>query len=154
MTIEHYSSTRSNNAIKPAPFIKKFLFTLLVLNITSCVGNDKFRKVENIMASPVCLPEVLSDTTSIYKIVRYVKPSSCTSCQLNLGMWRILKKRLSKRYDNSVSIKFIIETNDTTDVNRLLSIYKFDGCAYVDSIGDFISKIHISRKLEKILHLY
>jgi len=83
------------------------------------------------------MPLEISDTISPFKLVRYVKPSSCTSCQLELGVWRIYRKKLNNRYGNKIIIKFIIDTNNVNGVTELLSIYNLKNDSYVDSIGEF-----------------
>lgn len=99
--------------------------------------DSKTAKVERVLATPLVLPEELSDTTSLFSIVRYVKPKSCTSCELDLGMWRIYRKNLQRRFKDKVGVKFIVETPKAKEVSKLLSMYKFMDISSIDSTGIF-----------------
>lgn len=90
------------------------------------------------MKSPLIIPAEILDSTSIINIVRYVKPRSCTSCELELGKWRIYNRKLHRRYNDRVKIKIIVESNNVYETVRLLSMYGFRDNFLVDSIGSFI----------------
>lgn len=121
-------------------FLINSFFILLILSISSCSYNNKVRKVENIMKAKVYLPEELFDSTCIFKIVRYVKPTTCTSCQLNLGVWRVFKREIITSCEctkANIADKFIAPNNET-DVD-----ITYTG----DSIqGDFSRSVNIFYK--------
>jgi len=89
------------------------------------------------MKSNVCMPNELFDTMSDFKIVRYVRPTSCTSCQLELGLWRVYQKRLHKKFGNKVNVKFIVETQNNKEASRLIKMYNFEQHTYIDTLGNF-----------------
>lgn len=109
---------------------------VLIFSTTACNGNMSV-KVERVMKSPLILPTELSDSNSVMNIIRYVKPKSCTSCELDLGMWRIYRKNLLKQFGNKIGLKFIIDTKNVTEAAKLLRMYKFRDDAWIDSISSF-----------------
>lgn len=90
------------------------------------------------MRTPLKIPTELSDSTTIINILRYIKPKSCTSCELDLGMWRVYKKNIHKKFGNKATLKFIVETANVKEADKLLSMYNFREDSYIDSIGVFI----------------
>jgi len=94
-------------------------------------------KVENLMKSDLWIPEGCHGNTE-YTVLRYIRPKSCTSCQLEMGRWRVYQKHLEKTYNGRVSVFFIVDTNNVKEAERLTSMYGFSGQTYMDSVGDFI----------------
>lgn len=119
-------------------FIGTFTIAILFTITFSCSRNSIHDMVRTAMNHPVKMPTELLDTFANFKIVRYVKPTSCTSCQLELGLWRVYRKKLQRKFGNNVAINFIIETDNISEVQRLLSMYKFLSNSYIDSLGTFI----------------
>lgn len=110
---------------------------VLICGMAACVDTNT-AKIEQVMQTPLILPEEMSDTTSIINIIRYIKPKSCTSCELDLGIWRIYKKNIQKKFGSSVGVKFIVESKNVKETLRLLSMYNFKDGSFVDSIGLFV----------------
>ncbi len=110
---------------------------LAVVLITSC-GHDKMiDQVETLMKSNLYLPEECRPNTE-YTVLRYISPKSCTSCQLEMGRWRVYKKRIEKNYQGKVGLLFIIDTDNVKEAKRLTSMYGFSDYIYMDSVGDFL----------------
>ena len=104
--------------------------------MAACVDSNT-TKIERVMQNPLNIPIALSDSASIINIIRYVKPKSCTSCELDLGMWRIFNKNIHKKFGDKVAIKFIVETTNVNETVKLLSMYNLKDNCYIDSIGMF-----------------
>lgn len=113
---------------------------IAVLAALSACGPDKAetrRNVEQLMASEITLPEACGHGN--YYIVRYIRPRSCTSCELEMGKWRVYKRRLQNRHDD-VRFFFVIETKNVGDAENLISIYKFADDSFVDTCAAFIKE--------------
>ena len=114
-----------------------FIAIFCICSVVACV-DSKRTKIERVMRTPLKIPTELSDSTSIINIIRYIKPKSCTSCELDLGMWRIYKKNIHKKFGEKATVKLIVETTNVKETTKLLSMYNFRDDSFVDSIGIFI----------------
>ena len=76
-----------------------------------------------------------------YTVVRYAKPASCTSCQLQLGQWKMYRRRMENRFGSDVSFFFVIDSDPAEygNVKSLLSMYGFSNDAFIDTAGIFIN---------------
>lgn len=109
---------------------------IFVCSMTACVDSNT-TKIERAMQNPLNIPTELSDSISVIKIIRYVRPKSCTSCELELGMWRIYDKNIRKKFGDKAAIKFIVETTNVKETVKLLSMYNLNNNSYIDSTGMF-----------------
>ena len=114
-----------------------FIVILCICSAVACVDSNR-TKIERLMRTQLKIPAELSDSTSVINIIRYIKPKSCTSCELDLGMWRIYNKNLYKKFGDRATVKFIVETTNVKETVKLLSMYNFRDYSFVDSIGIFI----------------
>lgn len=114
-----------------------FIIIFCICSVVACV-DSKRTKIERLMRTPLIIPAELSDSTTVINIIRYIKPKSCTSCELDLGMWRIYNKNIYKKFGDRATVKLIVETTNVKETVKLLSMYNFRDDSFVDSIGIFI----------------
>lgn len=100
------------------------------------------------MKSELVLPSLINDSETEYTLFRYIKPKSCTSCQLQMGKWRIYKRRLEKKYGDRVRLFFLIDTSVPDEVQKLIEIYKFKNNSIIDSTHNFVKANPLIKQFE------
>lgn len=130
---------------------KKLIFPLtifIVLFFSSCNKHDLLREaVMETIDKEIVLVGREKYSDSEFTIFRYVEKPSCTSCQLQLGQWRVYRRRLKQKYGDKVSIFFIVNTENRKEAQRVLEMNEFDDVSYIDAKEEFKS----INKLNKIL---
>lgn len=85
-----------------------------------------------------------------YTVVRYIEKPSCTSCQLKLGEWKMLRRRWDKKYRNkNIVLAFIVETPKIEKTISLLKMNGFDKNSIVEKDMDFFKINNINPILGK-----
>lgn len=118
-----------------------FLIPLTFFFITfffSCKTDTMKDKISNLLTTKLILPSDSCNKDSAYLICRYVKPISCTSCELHLGQWRVYKRKLRKKLGKYAKIQFIIETKDPQQVRDVAEMHNFQDIITIDSTSVFI----------------
>jgi len=73
-----------------------------------------------------------------YTILRYAKPSSCTSCHLQMGQWKVFQRKMLKAYGNRLQFHYIIDTQQPQEAKRICGTHQFAKITTIDSISKFI----------------
>lgn len=80
----------------------------------------------------------INNISADYIILRYIKPTSCTSCQLQMGMWKMYHKKMSKRFGKKIKIHFIIDTKNYHEAYKLSKTFNFTDNITIDTTGLFV----------------
>ncbi len=114
---------------------------IAALSIGSCGGSDTVsRSVERLIGSRINTGIDIDTTDGHYTVLRYVKPLSCTSCQLQMGVWKIYRRKMANRFGDRVDIRFIVEAPSSDEVRNVVRVYGFETDTYVDSVGRFLQE--------------
>lgn len=112
---------------------------IAALSIGGCGGPDAVsRSVERLIGSELNTRLDIDTADGHYTVLRYVKPLSCTSCQLQMGVWKIYKRKMANRFGDRVDIRFIVEAPSSEKVKNVVRVYGFEPDTYVDSVGLFL----------------
>ena len=117
--------------------ILQIVFILFFIQLNSCINNKLQEDVERLMDTKLWFPTNIYNDNIEFVILRYIKPTSCTSCELEMGRWRVFRRQVENKYGGKVGIRFIIESKNTVEIKRIVSIYNFTDNTYVDSLGEF-----------------
>lgn len=124
--------------------MNRFFYVVCLLGlmsiVISCHENTVNEDVRALMSSKLWIPEKISGCKNDYVILRYIKPKSCTSCELDMGRWRVYRRQLENRFKDKVDVFFIIETSNTAEAKRIAATYNFSHNIIIDSIGAFMNE--------------
>lgn len=124
--------------------MNRFFYVVCLLGlmsiVISCHENTVNEDVRALMSSKLWIPEKISGCKNDYVILRYIKPKSCTSCELDMGRWRVYRRQLENRFKDKVDVFFIVETSNTAEAKRIAAIYNFSHNIIIDSIGAFMNE--------------
>lgn len=108
-----------------------------VMSYSSCGNTNMKERVENIIGKKIWIPQELINGEPPIKVVRYVRTSSCTSCKLELGLWRVYRKKLQNKFGENIQLNFIVDTKRREEATPLLSMYGFNNLSVIDTAGMF-----------------
>lgn len=118
------------------------LFRIFGYSISIVIGacviscNSSIQRADNLINCTLKLPV---HNNQEFTIFRYIKINSCTSCQLQIGQWRVYKKKLKNRYHDNVKILFLIDTKNAEEAEKIVSMYHFSENVVIDTLGEFSS---------------
>ncbi len=117
------------------------LITLLTMSffIGGCRNSGRIgQSVERLIGSEVNTDLEIDTTHGHYTVLRYVKPLSCTSCQLKMDIWKRYRDRITDKFGDKVNIMFIVEAASPSEVKTLMRVHGFEAQTHVDTAGVFI----------------
>ncbi len=90
-------------------------------------SNHVSQSVQRLMDTELNTDLEIDTTHGHYTVLRYVKPLSCTSCQLKMDIWKRYRDRTADRFGDKVNILFVVEAESPSEVKT-----------HVDTAGVFI----------------
>lgn len=117
------------------------LITLLTMSFTigGCRNsNHVSQSVQRLMDTELNTDLEIDTTHGHYTVLRYVKPLSCTSCQLKMDIWKRYRDRTADRFGDKVNILFVVEAESPSEVKTLMRVHGFEAQTHVDTAGVFI----------------
>ena len=124
--------------------MKRTIFiTALLLPASFSIGGCRnsglvAQSVRRLIDSELNIDLNIDTTRGHYTILRYVKPLSCTACQLQMDIWKRYKSRIVNRFDDKVNILFIVEAESPAEVKTLMRVHGFESETHVDTAGVFL----------------
>ena len=89
--------------------------------------------------------EIDSLLSRSFKLVVYIDSAECTECNLALDEWSI-KIREMNQINNDVAFLFVINSNNPSVVNSLLSKHRFYYPVFIDSTNSFFKMNSLSKE--------
>ena len=132
-------------------FRSVILFTIIIGLIISCDNKQALKDaVSETLGTTIFTLQPSSDSIRPrFTLIRYVENPGCTSCQLQLGQWRVYRKKLELKYKDAVRLSFVVKSDNLKELDRVLGINKFDDITVVDSLGLFRSTNNLNKILGK-----
>lgn len=112
---------------------------LCVIFLVDCSNDNTEKNIRNLISNGIVWTDGKFEQNR-YSIFRFVKPSSCASCELRLGDWSVLRRKIRSRYGDDVGIYFVISVESRKDVESLLKTYGFINTTEIDTADRFIEK--------------
>ena len=140
------------------------LYTVIcIFLLIGCTSNSRRSYIKNVIGSELIIPSdllIIGESSCSYlnyvrkplKIIVYSDSTNCLACDIKLPTWKIKYKELSL-INKNIGIVFIINTNNTDDIELIANVTKIPGFRLYDPQGMFkeMNHLHDHRDLHVFL---
>ncbi len=139
------------------------VLAVCLLFLFAC-NNKKWSKAEQIVkewgGKEIIFPEgtkcmfMGQDTTcqqsqsAKYKLLVYTDSTGCTSCKLNIGLWKMYIETIDSILPNQVEYLFYFQPKDRTELDKLLKREKFEHIVFIDEDGKISNSNNFPLEME------
>lgn len=83
-----------------------------------------------------------------YKILLYTDSNGCTSCKLNLSMWKVYMKEIDSVMPNRIEFLFYFQPKNTKELSHLLKRDRLETPVFIDDKGEISRINNFPKKME------